>query len=223
VTCDPEQQLVASLRRGDEEAFARLVDEHSPALLALARMYVPTAALAEDVVQETWLGVLRGIDRFEGRSSLTTWIFRILVNTAKTRGVQERRTIPFSSAVGAVDEPETLIEPERFFGPDHRYAGHWALGPARWRAPDEELARGQAREALLRAIDMLPPAQREVITLRDIRGWESAEVCDALSISPENQRVLLHRARTKVRKALEAAFDATAPTLEPDGTPAPVI
>src|SRR4051794_13441413 len=138
VTADPGHERLAALRRGDEQAFTELVAEHSAALLAVARMYVPTAALAEEVVQETWLGVLRGIDRFQGRSSLKTWVFRILVNTAKTRGVQEHRTIPFSSAAGATDEHETLIEAERFFGPDHRYAGHWAVGPARWDTPHEE-------------------------------------------------------------------------------------
>jgi RNA polymerase sigma-70 factor (ECF subfamily) len=217
-----ERRLVAALRGGDERAFAELVETYSPALLALARTCVPTAALTEEVVQETWLGVLVGIDRFEGRSSLKTWIFRILVNVARTRGTQERRMIPFSSAVSEAEAAETIIEPERFLGPGHRYAGHWALGPARWNTPDDELLRGETRIALVRAIDALPPAQRQVLTLRDIRGFASSEVCDALAISPGNQRVLLHRARTKVRKALEDEFHATAPTLEPDGSPAPV-
>jgi RNA polymerase sigma-70 factor, ECF subfamily len=170
----------------------------------MARLYVPTAALAEDVVQETWLGVLHGIDRFEGRSSLKTWIFRILTNIAKTRGTRERRTIPFSCAVGATEEDDdVIVGPERFLGPDHRWAGHWAAAPGPWATPEEALLAGERRTAILRAIEALCPAQREVITLRDLQGWESTEVCDALSLSPENQRVLLHRARTKVRNAID--------------------
>lgn len=198
-----DQELVRALRAGDERAFTRLVDELSPALLSMARLYVPTAAVAEDVVQETWLGVLRGIDRFEGRSSVKTWTFRILTNIAKTRGTRERRSTPFSCAGGAEEDGDALMDPERFLGPDHRCAGHWASEPAPWPTPEEALLAGERRAVILRAIEALSPAQREVITLRDLQGWESTEVCDALSISPENQRVLLHRARTKVRNAID--------------------
>lgn len=208
-----EAEFVAALRRGDDRAFAELVDELSSALLSVARIYVPTPALAEDVLQETWLGVMRGIDRFEGRSSLRTWIFRILINIAKTRGAQERRTIPFSSAAGDDEGGESLVDPERFLGPHHRLADHWAMGPTAWDEPDEALLAGETREAIVRAIDSLPPAQREVITLRDIGGWDSDDVCAALGISPGNQRVILHRARTKVRAALEEQIGGMESTL----------
>lgn len=161
------------------------------------------------MVQETWLGVIRGLDRFEGRSSLRTWIFSILINTAKTRGKQERRTIPFSVAAGAQDDDEPLLDPERFLPADSEvWAGHWAIAPSRWETPEERLLAGELREVVMRAIEELPPAQREVITMRDIHGWSSQEVCDALSISSGNQRVLLHRARTKVRLAVETELGA---------------
>jgi RNA polymerase sigma-70 factor (ECF subfamily) len=204
MAADPgrERELVAALRRGDEAVFMRLVEEYGPALLRVARMYVPSAAVAEEVVQETWIGVLNGIDRFEGRSSLKTWIFRILVNIAKTRGERERRSVPFSSAAGAAaDEPS--VDPERFLPPGDERARAWALGPTPWPGPEESLLAGETRELILEAIDRLPPAQREVITLRDVDGWSSEEVRNALELSETNQRVLLHRARSKVRRAIE--------------------
>jgi RNA polymerase sigma-70 factor, ECF subfamily len=205
-------RLVAALRAGDEEAFRELVDALGPALLRLARMYVRTPAVAEEVVQETWIGVLRGIDRFEGRSSLKTWIFRILVNTAKTKALRERRSIPFSAALeGGGDEP--AVDPDRFLSPDHpsRPRG-WALGPIPWPTPEEQLLAGEAQAIILEAIEKLPPAQREVVTLRDVEGWSSEEVCNALELSETSQRVLLHRARSKVREALESYFGAMEPT-----------
>jgi RNA polymerase sigma-70 factor (ECF subfamily) len=206
-----ERRLVSALKKGDERAFLALVDRHSSALLRLARMYVSSRAVAEEVVQETWLGVLKGIDRFEERSSLSTWIYRILVNTAKTRGERESRSLPFSAVAGA-DEP--TVDPDRFFPPDDpSRANGWALGPARWPTPEEELAAGETREVILRAIEALAPGQRQVITLRDLEGWPSQEVCNALEISETNQRVLLHRARAKVRTALERHFDAVEPTV----------
>jgi RNA polymerase sigma-70 factor, ECF subfamily len=206
-----EEKLVDDLRRGDEKAFGVLIDMYNPVLLRVAMMYVPSRAVAEEVVQETWLGVLRGVDRFEGRSSLKTWLFRILVNTAKTRGEREGRSIPFSSSTRTrLDEPS--VEPERFFGQDHPEAGGWSVGPTRWETPEERLLAGESRDVILRTIESLPPAQREVITLRDIEGWPSVEVCNALEISETNQRVLLHRARSKVRAALERYFGATEPT-----------
>jgi RNA polymerase sigma-70 factor (ECF subfamily) len=165
-------------------------------------MYVPTPAVAEEVVQETWIGVLKGIDRFEGRSSLKTWIFRILANIAKTRGERERRSIPFSSAAGAAAE-EPAVDPDRFLPAGDERARAWALGPIPWPGPEESLLSGETRRVILEAIEKLPPAQREVITLRDVEGWSSEEARNALEISETNQRVLLHRARSKVRGAIE--------------------
>jgi RNA polymerase sigma-70 factor, ECF subfamily len=183
--------------------------------LRVAMMYVSSRAVAEEVVQETWLGVLKGVDRFEGRSSLKTWLFRILVNTAKTRGEREGRSIPFSASIAAgPDEP--TVEPGRFFPPGHEQAGGWSLGPTRWETPEERLLAGESRDVILRTIESLPPAQREVITMRDVEGWPSNEVCNALEITETNQRVLLHRARSKVRAALERYFGATEPTVRGD-------
>jgi RNA polymerase sigma-70 factor, ECF subfamily len=197
-----DRELVAALKRGDEAAFMSLVELYGPTLLRVARMYVPSAAVAEEVVQETWIGVLNGIDRFEGRSSLKTWIFRILMNIAKTRGERERRSVPFSSAVGAAGE-EPSVDPDRFFPPGDERARAWALAPAPWPGPEESLLAGETLDVILQAIEKLPPAQREVITLRDVDGWSSEEVRNALEITETNQRVLLHRARSKVRGAIE--------------------
>jgi RNA polymerase sigma-70 factor (ECF subfamily) len=197
-----ERALIEALRRGDEAAFMRLVDEYGPMLLRVARRYVPSEAVAEEVVQETWIAVLNGIDRFEGRSSLKTWIFRILSNIAKTRGERERRSVPFSSAArAAADEPS--VDPDRFLPASDEHARAWAIGPIPWPGPEESLLSGETRDVILDAIEKLPPAQREVITLRDVDGWTSEEVRNALEISETNQRVLLHRARSKVRRAIE--------------------
>jgi RNA polymerase sigma-70 factor, ECF subfamily len=206
---DPSEDraLVAALRRGDEAAFMRLVDEYGPTVLRVARMYVPSAAVAEEVVQETWIGVLNGIDRFEGRSSLKTWIFRILMNIAKTRGERERRSVPFSSIAAAAAD-ESSVDPDRFLPPGDERARAWALGPVPWPGPEESLLAGETREVILDAIEELPPAQREVITLRDVDGWSSEEVRNVLEISETNQRVLLHRARSKVRGAIEQHLNA---------------
>ena len=204
--------LVEGLRRGDEAAFRRLVTEEGGTLLRVARNYAQTDAVAEEVVQETWIAVIDGIDRFEGRSSLRTWIFRIMINIARTRAKREARSIPFASASAPGDEA-AAIDPDRFFDRDHdRYPGHWRLGPAPWGLPEERLLAGEARGAIMDAIDALPPSQREVITLRDIGGWPAADVCNALGISETNGRVLLHRARTKVRAAVEELLGAVAPT-----------
>jgi RNA polymerase sigma-70 factor (ECF subfamily) len=209
---EDEQELVEALRAGDEAAFASLVDTYSSALMRLARMYVSSAAVAEEVVQETWLGVIRGIDRFEGRSSLKTWIFRILVNNAKTRGQREGRSIPFSSVARPGDQDEPTVDPDRFQSPDSRLGGHWALAPTPWPTPEERLLSGETRDLILEAIKELPAAQREVVTLRDVEGWSSKDVRNALEITETNQRVLLHRGRTKVRAALEKHFGAMEPT-----------
>jgi len=192
------------------------VDAYTPALLRLARSYVPSQAIAEEVVQEAWLGVLHGLDRFEGRSSLKTWIFRIATNTAMTRGARERRTVPFSSLAPDGDPEASAVDPDRFLPADHdRWPQHWALGPTRWETPAEGLLAGETREVILRAVGDLPPSQRAVITLRDIEGCPAEEVCDLLELTDGNQRVLLHRGRSKVRGALERYFGAIEPTLEP--------
>jgi RNA polymerase sigma-70 factor, ECF subfamily len=205
-----DEQLVARLKRGDESAFAELISAYSPALLRVAQARVRTRAVAEEVVQETWLAVLHGLEGFEGRSSLKTWIFRILTNIAITRGTRESRCLPFSSlAASEADEPDDAVDASRFLPADHdRWPHHWALGPTRWQTPEEGLLSGETRDCILRAVESLPPAQRTVITLRDIEGWPSEEVCEALGVSEGNQRVLLHRARSKVRSAVERYFGA---------------
>jgi RNA polymerase sigma-70 factor, ECF subfamily len=201
VVSPDETKLIEALRAGDEDAFRELVRMYNSSLLRVARIYVPTQALAEEVVAETWLAVLEGLDRFEGRSTLKTWIFRILANRAKTRAVRERRTLPLSAF-----EPERIQEPA--LGPDRfrewddpRWPGHWAVPPTPW--PEDRLLTGETRDKLAEAIDALPGTQRAVISLRDIEGWSAEEVCNALGLTETNQRVLLHRARAKVRKALE--------------------
>jgi RNA polymerase sigma-70 factor (ECF subfamily) len=191
--------LLAALRAGDERAFAELVDRYGPAMRRLALTFVRTPAVADDVVQETWLGVLRGIDRFEGRSSLKTWLFRILTNTAKTRGERESRSVPFSSLAGELGEDGPAVDPDRFVE-----GGAWTSPPERWDAlPESRLLAGELREVIDAAIADLPAAQRIVISLRDVEGWPADEARNVLGVSETNQRVLLHRARSKVRAALE--------------------
>jgi RNA polymerase sigma-70 factor (ECF subfamily) len=188
---------------GDERAFALLIDRYHASLVRLARLYVHDRADAEDVAQETWLAVLGGIQRFERRSSLKTWIFRILLNRARTRAQRQGRTV----SIDALEEDEAwaAVEPGRFNGPDHpRWPGHWASPPVSWSpAPEQRLLANETLAHIRDAIDRLPSMQAQVLTLRDVQGWSSAEVCDALAISEINQRVLLHRARSRVRQALE--------------------
>jgi RNA polymerase sigma-70 factor (ECF subfamily) len=180
-------------------------------LLRVALTHVRTRAVAEEVVQETWLGVLRGLDGFRGRCSLRAWIFAILRNTAISRGERERRSVPISSLV---DDEASFLDPDRFLPADHdRYPNHWASGPTAWPLPDEGLLASETRTVITRAIDDLPPNQRAVIALRDIEGWPASEVCEALDLTEGNQRVLLHRARGRVRAALEDYFGAVEPTL----------
>ncbi len=198
---------VSALAAGDEAAFARLVDLWSPAMLRVARHHVSTDASAEEVVQDTWLAVLRGLDRFEGRSSLRTWAFRILVNTAKTRGVRERRTVPMS-ALETDDGP--TVDPSRFRGPGDAYPGGWKAFPSTWPTPDEGVLGSDARRVVAAAVATLPDRQRAVVTLRDVHGFGAEEVCTMLGLSPGNQRVLLHRARAAVRAHLELHFGAAA-------------
>jgi RNA polymerase sigma-70 factor, ECF subfamily len=206
---EDEGALLEALRRGDEDAFKALVEAHGPVLMRLALSHVPSRAVAEEVVQETWIGVLNGLDRFEGRSSLRTWIISILLNNARTRGKRERRTLPFSFL--RRDHPEGRDEPAvppKRFQPRGEEAGAWARAPVEWASPEERLATDAARRVMLEAIADLPERQREVIALRDVSGWSAAETCNALGLSETNQRVLLHRARSKVRIALEEHFEA---------------
>jgi len=171
--------------------------------LRLAQMYVGSRAVAEEVIQETWIGVLQGLDRFEGRSSLKTWIFRILLNRARTRAQRENRTIPFSALTTASETDEPAVDPDAFAPPGARYPGGWLTPPAEWDTlPEERLLSWETRQHVDAALTTLPAAQREVITLRDIDGWSANEVCDYLGISEANQRVLLHRARSRVRREL---------------------
>ena len=208
-TARSDADLVAALRDGEEAAFAELIDRHSPAMVRVAQTYVPSRAVAEEVVQETWIAVMRGIEGFEGRSSLKTWIFRILANVAMRRGERESRSVPFSALAAAEDTGEPSVDPDRFLPADHElFPGHWAVMPARWPTPEEGLLAGETRGVIARAIEELPKAQRTVIALRDVEGWSSEEVCEALEITAGNQRVLLHRARATVRTAIEEYFDA---------------
>jgi RNA polymerase sigma-70 factor, ECF subfamily len=195
-----DDALLAALRKGDEQAFGSLIDRYHTSMVRVARTYVATKEAAEDVVQETWLGVIKGLDGFEERSSLKTWIFRILVNRAKTRGEREARTRPFSSLEGADDEP--AVDPDRF-NEHGRFAGYWSAPPTAASIPEDAVVLAELGQQLLGVLEGLPATQRTVITLRDLHGLSSAEVCDLLGVSEVNQRVLLHRARSKARAALE--------------------
>jgi RNA polymerase sigma-70 factor, ECF subfamily len=201
-----EVELLQRLRAGDERAFEALVAKHSRAMLTVARTYVKTNAAAEEVVQDAWLGVLKGLAGFEGRSSIRTWIMRIVVNIARTRGVRDARSVPFSSLVMGGDD--AAVSPDRFRAPDEAFAGHWSSYPRDWRSlPEETLLEQETIEVVIGEIGELPVAQQTVIRLRDIEGWSAGEVCAALELSDGNQRVLLHRARSRVRGALERHFD----------------
>ena len=198
-----DRDLVAALRAGDEATFALLVREHGPGMLRMARNYVSTLAVAEEVVQEAWLSALRSLERFEGRSSLKTWLYRILINTAMSRGEREARSIPFATLAGEGGESgEATVDPSRFQA-EGRWAGHWSAPPENWASPEPRLLEAEAREVIDRAIAQLPKAQAIVITMCDIEGFEPEEICNVLDITLTNQRVLLHRARARVRQALE--------------------
>jgi RNA polymerase sigma-70 factor (ECF subfamily) len=207
LTASEEADLVARLRGGDERAFETLVERHYPTMLAVARGYVRTRAIAEEVVQEAWLGVLNGIDRFEGRSSLRTWIMRIVVNIAISRGEREARSVPFST-LASEEGDEPAVDPERFRGQNDGFPGHWRAYPGNWASlPDDALLGRETLAVVMSAIEELPEAQRVVITMRDVAGCTPEEVCGALDVSDGNQRVLLHRARSHVRGALERHLD----------------
>jgi RNA polymerase sigma-70 factor (ECF subfamily) len=200
--------IVAALRSGNERVFARLVDQWSPTMLRLARMHVASRESAEDVVQEGWIAALRGIDGFEGRSSLRTWVFQIVLNMAKTRGINDQRTLSFSAAFH--DDGAPTVDPERFQGPNEPNPGGWRQPPAPWPTPEGELLSKETRTVIDVSLGKLPERQRAVIDMRDIDGLEPAEVCALLDLTPGNQRILLHRARTAVRRDLEVYFGDSA-------------
>ncbi|MEV0118444.1 sigma-70 family RNA polymerase sigma factor [Streptomyces sp. NPDC050844] len=210
--------LIARLRAGDEETFGLVLDAWSAGMVRLALSFVSTRATAEEVVQETWLAVFRGIDGFEGRSALKTWVYRILVNIARGRGAQEHRTVPFASLLPEEEGP--TVDASRFQAADDPHPGHWTScgQPQPWHTPEGQALRGEARSVITAALAELPARLRTVITLRDVEGYESQEVCKLLEISPGNQRVLLHRARAAVRSRLEEYFTA-APPLALGGAP----
>jgi len=192
---DPDAELLTRLRAGEEQAFIHLVQRYHDPMLRLATSFVPSAAVAEEVVQDTWLAVLRGLERFEGRSSLKTWLFRILVNRARTTGTREQRSVP-------VADPEPAVDPERF-GP----TGGWSDPPEHWiEAAEARMEAGKLADRVRAWIDELPGRQREVVLLRDVEGMTSDEVCSVLELTEVNQRVLLHRGRSRLRQLLENEF-----------------
>lgn len=193
-----ESALVERLRAGDRAAFADLVGRHGGALLRLATTFLKDRSVAEEVVQDAWLAALDGLDAFEARSSLRTWLFSILANKARNRLVREGRSVPWS-ALGGDDDGGPAVDPDRF-----HVDGHWNEPPARWTEEDPErlASRAETRAAIERAIAGLPEAQRAVITLRDVEGLETGEICNLLGLTVTNQRVLLHRARTRLRQSL---------------------
>lgn len=200
-----EGSVIDALRRGDEGAFARLVDQYHPSLRRVARLYISDRAVVDEVVQDTWLGVIQGIWAFERRSSLKTWIFRILINRAKTRAAREKRMVPFPRFDDDVDVAEAAVAPDRFQPVDHpTEPGCWPHPPPNLGAsPERWLLAQEARQHLQSAIAALPEHQRLVLILRDVEGCSTEEVCNALGFQETNTRVLLHRARAKVRTALE--------------------
>jgi RNA polymerase sigma-70 factor, ECF subfamily len=204
-----EDRLIEGLKRRDEAAFVDLVARYQGPLLRLALVYARSHAVAEEIVQDAWLAVLQGIDKFERRASFKTWLFRILVNRAQTRAEREGRMLPFSALGDAIEGDEPAVPPDRFLGAmDPHWPFHWAVPPKAWGgSPEEQLMSRETLGLIGRAIDTLPPAQREVITLRDVEGLTSDEACNVLGITETNQRVLLHRARSRVRGVLERHLD----------------
>jgi RNA polymerase sigma-70 factor (ECF subfamily) len=209
---EPQTELLARLRAGDSAAFAELVDSWSPVLLRVALLHVSTRASAEEIVQDTWLAVITQLDRFEGRSSLKTWVFRILENLARTRGQREARSVPWSTAFPEPRDPDDTrptVDPQRFRGPEDRWPGGWTVAgrPQPWQPPPEDAAvAAELRRHLADALAELPDRQRTVVELRDVHGLGSDEVCERLGVTPANQRVLLHRGRARLRARLEDVY-----------------
>lgn len=213
-----DQRWIAGLRAGDEAVFSELMDRHGMAMIKVALMYVSTLAVAEEVVQETWLAVLRGIHDFRGDSSLRTWIFRILVNRAKSAARAEGRSVSFSALTAGEHGPS--VEPGRFTGD-----GGWASDPPSWGHGPEEIALAHELLGFLReALEALTPAQRAVVLMRDVQGFTAEEVCELLRLTPGNQRVLLHRGRSRVRTQLADYMEGgerRGPAGPPRGGPGP--
>jgi RNA polymerase sigma-70 factor (ECF subfamily) len=203
-----EVALLARLRQGDEAAFDELVTRHHSALIRMAMGYVADREVAEEVVQDTWMAVIEGLGRFEGRSSLRTWIFGIMIHKAKDRGVREKRHTTFSSFESVNDDSDEAVDPSRFHQ-SGEWAGHWAFPPQPWddQTPEKLLASQQAVNAMNKAIEALPRTLKEVLILRDVEGVEAKEVCDILKISETNLYVRLHRARERVRQAVETYLE----------------
>jgi RNA polymerase sigma-70 factor (ECF subfamily) len=218
VNVEDEQILIERLRARDEAAFTELVERYYGYLLPLADFFVSNRAVAEEVVQEAWLAVLKGIDRFEQRSSFKTWISRIVMNLAKTRGVRESRMVPFSEFTKKESKnPEAVVDPLRFRAADDDYPDHWSVAPRPWNVdPEKQLLSGEMLGVLDRAIESLPEAQRLVLKMRDVNGWTAEEVSNVLAVSETNQRVLLHRARSRVRGILETYFSTSEPQRKRD-------
>jgi RNA polymerase sigma-70 factor, ECF subfamily len=194
--------------RGDETAFAKVVERHAAPMLRVALLYVRDAAVAEEVVQEAWVSALRGLDRFEQRSSFKTWLFTILVHGALRRGAREARSVPFSALARRELASDDHPDAERFFPADHpRWPGAWSTVVSTWDVPEERLLAAETQSRLLHALSTLPEAQRLVFTLRDVEGFAAEEVCNLLELTDSNQRVLLHRARLKIRRELERYFE----------------
>jgi RNA polymerase sigma-70 factor, ECF subfamily len=202
-----DEQTVAALRAGDERTFRDLFARSYAMMKRVARTYVASDAVAEEVVQETWIAVVAGIERFEGRSALGTWIFSILTNQAKSHSTREKRAVPFSS-IAPSDANEPTVDPDRFQKDDEAWPGHWATPPRPWQKPERRLLSLEARERLKAALAQLPERQRLIVGLRDIEGRSGEEVCECLGLSQENQRVLLHRGRSRLRAVLEEYVDA---------------
>jgi len=202
---EDEKALIQQLRAGSEPAFVDLVTRYNSAMTRVALCFVRDDDTAQEVVQDAWLGVLKGMASFEGRSSLKSWIFSIVVNQAKTRGVREARSIPFSSlAAREASGTEPAVDPSRFLGPDAQWPGHWAQPPQSWgQDPEACFLQAEMMGQLSRSIDALPPAQRTVMLLRDVAGHDAESICNTLGITMTNMRVLLHRARSRVRNQLE--------------------
>jgi RNA polymerase sigma-70 factor (ECF subfamily) len=208
-----DADLVQGLRDRDEAAFLFVVDSWSAGMLRLARSFVSTDESAKEVLQDTWIAVLAGIGSFEGRSSLRTWVCRILVNAAKRRGDRESRVVPWSSwQPDTVERDGPTVDPSRFQGEDGAYPGHWREFPQPWPTPDSAVLAAEFKTTLNRALEQLPARQRMVITLRDVEGYAAEEVCTIMAITAANQRVLLHRARASVRAALDTYFESSGTT-----------
>jgi RNA polymerase sigma-70 factor (ECF subfamily) len=201
-----ESDLVAALRAGDEQTFTALVERYSPIMLRVAWAYVSTRSAAEDVVQETWLAALSAIHRFEGHSTLRTWLIGILLNIARMRRAKDQRDVPFSTIFP--EEAGPVVDPDRFLpADDPEWPHHWASSPHRWNVPDAVLLSSEVRAEIQRALDDLPPRQAAVVSLHDIQGYEVTDICDFMALSAGNVRVLLHRGRAGVREKLEKYFD----------------